>query len=290
MNQIKVTILRPSGNDTALVEGIPERSQDKKKINDFVMFKYPNVEQVGFYDLENKRLEMAGREFCANAARAFAWVLSTKLGMKDFVLNVSGIKEPILAKVSSSNKVYIQFPVKRKTTFIKQLSKDLYEIRLEGIQILINTNEKSFKQDKKQITQDALRLLDKYGLRTQYKASGIMYIKQANAKNFVLKPIVWVRDIETLFYETACGSGSVALGFLQSFLLKKEVAIKVKQPSGRSIDIKIIHKNSDSMCAQISGEVKILDSKTLGNYSYYRGKPQSILSKPRVIKFVSKFE
>src|SRR5579859_6163185 len=76
-----ITIIRPGGNDTALIEGIVS-VEKRKNINAQIMAKFPNVEQVGFYDYDKTAniaiLEMAGGEFCGNAVRSLAYLLLGK--------------------------------------------------------------------------------------------------------------------------------------------------------------------------------------------------------------------
>lgn len=63
-----------------------------------------------------------------------------------------------------------------------------------------------------------------------------MYIEYIDNK-IQLTPIVYVRDINTLFYETACGSGTTAVGIYQSFKNGKSVNLEVVQPSGNIINV-----------------------------------------------------
>ena len=85
MKQIKYSIYRPAGNDTALVYGVEYIQEQKKKINNFIMKKHKNVEQVGFINInEIKELQMAGGEFCENATRSAAYsYLNGKQGKRN---------------------------------------------------------------------------------------------------------------------------------------------------------------------------------------------------------------
>ena len=69
LNDISYQIYNPGGNITALVEGCEYSSDEKKELNQMIMAKNPNVEQVGFLSTKENRLEMAGGEFCLNATR-----------------------------------------------------------------------------------------------------------------------------------------------------------------------------------------------------------------------------
>src|SRR5258708_7503100 len=92
LRKYKIMILRPGGNDTALVSGLVAKD-DKRAINKAIMKKFPTVEQVGFYKFDSNRkeaiLEMAGGEFCGNATRTLAYlILSGEIG--ELSLQVSG--------------------------------------------------------------------------------------------------------------------------------------------------------------------------------------------------------
>src|SRR6185369_17666614 len=101
MKKIKVTILKPAGNDTALVEGIPAR-KDRKKINDKIMQLFPKVEQVGFYKTtRTPRMEMAGGEFCGNATRSFAYLFFKGKKNKG-LFKASGVSQFLNAGINSS--------------------------------------------------------------------------------------------------------------------------------------------------------------------------------------------
>lgn len=87
-------ILNPGGNKTALVEGLNYSKEERKIINDIILNKNKDVEQVGFIDKEKKILEMAGGEFCMNATRCAIYeFLNAKEGKIE--LSVSGVKGKI---------------------------------------------------------------------------------------------------------------------------------------------------------------------------------------------------
>jgi len=57
-----------------LVEGTNYTNGVKRLINDKIMKLNPNIEQVGFVEINNKpKLIMAGGEFCGNATRSAAY-------------------------------------------------------------------------------------------------------------------------------------------------------------------------------------------------------------------------
>ena len=67
---IRYQIFDPSGNITALVEGDRFTPEERIRINDAIMAKHADVEQVGFLSTGTPEMTMAGGEFCGNATRS----------------------------------------------------------------------------------------------------------------------------------------------------------------------------------------------------------------------------
>jgi len=112
MKTYSYTIYRPAGNDTALVSGIVKSKALRKKINDAIMQKNANVEQVGFIEKikGQYRLLMAGGEFCGNALRSAAFAfLNGKPG--EIKIKVSGVKKPLKAGVHKKGNAWAQMPI-----------------------------------------------------------------------------------------------------------------------------------------------------------------------------------
>src|SRR3989344_3000569 len=148
LEQFELAILRPGGNDTALVKGVVEKSK-RKAINELILKDYSNVEQVGFYqyftDKNLAQIEMAGGEFCGNAIRALAFLLlKGKRGI--IYIKSSGINGILKAGINNKNEVYTQIPVIRSIKKIKKMSRDVYFIPMEGIAFLVTKNVANGKQ------------------------------------------------------------------------------------------------------------------------------------------------
>ena len=69
-----------------------------------------------------------------------------------------------------------------------------------------------------------------------------------------IHPIVWVKSIDTLYYETACGSGSLATAI---YIKYKENYnwVKIKQPSGYFINVEFIESEDYLDKAIVSGKI-----------------------------------
>ena len=83
------------------------------------------------------------------------------------------------------------------------------------------------------------------------KAIGVILLE--NVQNELkIYPIVWVKDVNTMYYETACGSGSLAAAIYKNTAEE----IEIIQPSGYSIKVKILNNGNYIENAVISGIVK----------------------------------
>lgn len=87
----------------------------------------------------------------------------------------------------------------------------------------------------------------------------------------VIYPVVYVRDADTLYYETACGSGTTALGL--TLAEQKGVSINdvpIIQPSGMLIKFSVDYDGDKFGYAQISGPIEQLeDQERWRNYNYF---------------------
>lgn len=108
MKEYEYYMYSPGGNDTALVLENVESTKIKKVISDMVMEQNSKIEQVGFIDKNQKKLVMAGNEFCANAARCAIYeYLNGRKGEMD--IKVSGCKSILHGGIRGEN-VYLEYP------------------------------------------------------------------------------------------------------------------------------------------------------------------------------------
>lgn len=224
----KYSLYYPAGNTTALVyEG---NNLDYKLINDEILAKHSEVEQVGF--IVNNELKMAGGEICFNALRCAAKFLLDKNNCNKINAKLNkieyecGIRDNLFIKEDNLKEKYknkaIYYTKIPLTTNINKLSDYEYSVDLGDIFHIIYTKKLDINDENiKNFAYEYFKnnsLLDK-------KAVGFMYLQEN-----ILKPVVWVRDIKTLFFESACGSGSFSsFLYFNQFLNKDYIALK--QPS-----------------------------------------------------------
>lgn len=258
IGEIKYKVLNPGGNKTALVDGSEYTDNQKKLINNMIMEKNPQIEQVGFLSNKINRLEMAGGEFCMNGTRCAIWeYLKGKEG--EIEISVSGTDKMILGKVLNDKKVEIQLDIGKNIANLYEVKNDFTCIKIDGILIAILNEKKSktyiqkLKQDEEK-TKNELKQLMIAKLECKEKAIGIMLLEKEVGK-IKINPIVWVKAIDTVLYETACGSGSLGTA-IYNYLKNKDKEIEIVQPSGYSINIKLEENENYIEKAVIRGIVE----------------------------------
>ncbi len=259
-------ILRPAGNDTALVSGIVKDPVKRKAIADVIQREFPNVEQVGFInpDKKNAELLMTGGEFCGNATRSAVYhILSMNPGK--IKIKASGVKKKLLAGITEDGDCFSQMPVYSDPSYVKAdpKNKGNYLVELEGITHYVDFNVSKIKTLAiDEIKERARAQMFELGINS-YPACGIIYA-EALDDGWIIHPVVYVRDANTLYYETACGSGTTAFGLVHA--LKKGGSVKdisVMQPSGLSIKVSVEFNGSSFGYVQIQSPIKRLGEGVL---------------------------
>ena len=251
----KYNIYIPSGNPTALVIGIENNIDTRRYINDEIIYKYNGfVEQVGFVN-ENKNeavLLMAGGEFCGNATRsAIYYYLDGKPGIIN--INVLGVDLELTGGIDKENNVWVDMPI-MKSNFIRKNNDNSIIVKIPGITHLVIEYSNVPKEYKNNLEEYSKIMLKKYNL-TKEVAAGVMYIKREK-ESIYLFPYVYVKSVNTWFFETACGSGTTAVGIYESYITKNSINKDIIQPSKEIISVKVENINNKIVSATISGKVK----------------------------------
>ncbi|PIQ91650.1 MAG: hypothetical protein COV70_02550 [Parcubacteria group bacterium CG11_big_fil_rev_8_21_14_0_20_39_22] len=218
---MKYLKINPGGNITAIVRD-NFTQKEKVKLSQKIMRKDKTIEQVGFWShSKNKKndgfLDMAGGELCGNAMRALGMLIYKETGKSILKLESSGTNEVV--------KTYIKGSDSAIKLSLDDFSGSKNYCSLPGIKYFIT--KKVFERVK------AYNILKrKFG---KFPASGIISYKKEKSL-YVIKPIIWVRAVDSLIEETACGSGTLALAFL-IYSKYKTRNFKIKQPSGSIFDV-----------------------------------------------------
>lgn len=262
-NQIirRATIAYPSGNTTAVIFD-QLMDENREDLNDKIMAMWkqtmptaPEIEQCCFVAEPRDssaiaRVEMFGGEFCGNATRSVIQIL-TKGGDYQGLIEVSGVERPLNFNVKNSV-VTLEMPLPSDGEITRVVDEGML-VQLDGITQLVVTDNSS--KTPRQLLGELL-ISNKYLLAEQ-SAVGVSYYDPLSKKADFC---VWVKEVDTIFDETACGSGTCAIGIASAMSSKANQDLKVLQPSGESIATSAqFDVETDSVVASnISGTVSIL--------------------------------
>ena len=183
-----VVMADPAGNRTAIVRSGVPKSERAKVASAIMADPALRAEQVGFetrplYGKSFGRLEMAGGEFCGNAARSFGYLLCREKEIDHCKIEMSGTREQL----------EVICDLERETS----AAEGLYPLVVSrGITHMICV-DREFDEA------FARRMIDKFG--KAYSAFGVMFV---NGDSLI--PVVYVADTDTVCCESSCGSGSLA--------------------------------------------------------------------------------
>jgi histidine racemase len=260
----RMVVAYPSGNTTALVYD-QLLSSDRKLLNDRIMRSWksahpdlPEIEQCCFLTLPFNseaavRVEMFGGEFCGNATRSAAWVV-TEGNDYSGLIEVSGVDKPLKFTVQGGE-VTVEMPLPEGNRRPRVVDEGTL-VELDGISQLVVTDTSHREIKTARQTLSELLASNKYGLAGQ-PAVGVTYYDSSTGQ---AEFCVWVNEVATIFDETACGSGTCAVGVAAAARAGGAERLSVTQPSGEVI---ITDSEYDSDLAQvtgssITGQVKIL--------------------------------
>lgn len=237
METRKTLVTAAGGNGTA-IEIIDEplsrgeyASRGKRLGDDFEKL---GAEQAGFLVLGENHFEMAGGEFCGNATRSAAVLLYQETGAENVFFTVSGFDGTVHATVQSTNAttffVEAMFPgmnAKMKDVVLDDGSSATV-VDLGGIVHVVIMAEFPSDPDVYKVQHRAI--VERFNFSDR-DAVGVVWC-QEQGDSILMHPVVWVRAIDTFFYETSCGSGTIAVG-------KVTGISSIIQPSGKIISADI---------------------------------------------------
>ena len=233
MKSVDYFVANPAGNITIFVVSPAERSEYQEIAKRLLAIDELHGEQVGFIK-EGNRMEMCGLEFCGNASRSFAlWYAQTRSGIDGkgkVTVDVSGADAPIDVEIDTrTSYTKIEMPMPKQVLNWREVGSDGIDgilVDLGGIMHLVLWNvtvsEDLFNKYKNEIN-------EKYNP----PAMGVMFV---NKETLEMTPVVYVRDVDTTYFEGSCGSGSVATAVALS--LEKAPgahSFELTQPAGKIV-------------------------------------------------------
>ena len=255
--EIKYVLMDPTGNRTILVE-TPVPPEDRPDIAAALMKLEPSAEQVGFLSEYGQdtdagtdlALRMAGGEFCGNASMSAAVWYGIRSGSArgTFSVSVSGAADPVQVTISSrpdglwQGIVDMPGPESVETVRFPD-GRQLPVVSFSGISHVIL--EQSMNPE------TAERLVKEWCCFLHADALGLLFL-QPDEENTAspapetfsaaggpdrltrghLTPLVYVPAADTLFWESACGSGTTAVGAWLARIKGGPVRLSLQQPGG----------------------------------------------------------
>ncbi|MBR5534576.1 MAG: hypothetical protein IKU62_06990 [Ruminiclostridium sp.] len=232
---MKLTFQRldPAGNITLLVMTPVPREDYQTIAARLLSLPELDAEQVGFLVPPQQggvvRLEMMGGEFCGNALRSTALHYATSQGFRrsrSFPVEISGYDAPLPVQVNPlTGQVTAEMPLPKEILPCQLFGEPAKAVRIPGILHAISQTEQEPSQEE---VRQALRdLTETYDV----PAAGIMFWQ---FRKKAMKPAVYVRDTDSLFYERSCASGSTAVAAWGALNARKDGQHKldIRQPGG----------------------------------------------------------
>lgn len=192
------------------------------------------AEQAGFLIPSVQHFEMAGGEFCGNAARSAA-VLFSRIQQADVVaFTMSGYDGLVNAVVEESSPstyfvecTFAGLPTKQTDLTLRN-GQSVSVVDLGGIvHVMIETPFPAESSAYEALHRSIVRELSFEGRG----AVGVVWFERLFGRVRIY-PVVWVREVDTFFFEQSCGSGSIAAS-------KVTGVSSIVQPTGEDIEVAI---------------------------------------------------
>ena len=260
----RAAIVYPSGNTTAVVFDQMLKT-NREQLNNNVMESWrrkavgePEVEQCCFVTLPKDeralaKVEMFGGEFCGNATRSVIQLLTKG---KDYqgMIEVSGVDRPLNFSVKNGV-IGLEMPLPEDGELVKIVEEGTL-VQLDGIAQLVVTDLAKRENSSPRGLLNILLSQNKYDLAEQAAVGITYYDPVSNKADFG----VWVKEVNTVFDETACGSGTCAIGIATALQAQENQKLEVIQPSGESIETEAYFNGETGKVttSTISGTVSVL--------------------------------
>jgi len=201
---INYKLVDTAGQITAVVLSEIKRDTQSSISKDLMNYD-SKIEQVVF--IEKNKIQTMGNELCINGSLAGAYLSDNS------IIEISGLNESTKF-IKQKSYISARFPINIVQNKVRNI------IQLTGIVYIISNNKKLANKI----------YLNKLANKYNIPASGIIFFDKNK-----ITPIVYVRDTDTLVWENACASGSLAYFLFSGYT-------KIKQPSNKFIEINILKK------------------------------------------------
>lgn len=255
--RLKVVRADPSGNVTLFVLTPVDRGLHADAAGKLIAaLPEMKVEQVGFASVPlmgtAARLEMAGGEFCGNAARAWGmWTAAGCVPRPERVrIEVSGCNHPIAVDVDwAEGTARTEMPLPLAVRPVPEFGGTL--VHLGSIAHLVVWDEAPSREF-------FHRAEPAFKGMAGLEAYGVIFLNRLDAAGEArLTPFVKVPSVGTLFQEGSCGSGSLAAAVAESVEVRDgEFRRRYVQPAG-ALTASVVRRGGEARGAFIEGPVSL---------------------------------
>jgi diaminopimelate epimerase len=220
-----------SGNATGIIQfKDSSRRSEYPQIAESIMSKDAKLEQFGFLEGANY-FQMSGGEFCGNAALAAVLLIHKQTGQTTGEFITAGFQGNVEFSILLDGKVKCNFSGLEMKIKSKQLANGLdgHLVDLDGITHFVLKPSFTFENNPEVYKKIHTQIIEEIGLQDK-PAVGVIWQEDKN-NEIKIHPIVWVKNINSFFYETACGSGTLAV-----LAANAQNKLSVTQPSGGVIE------------------------------------------------------
>lgn len=264
----------PCGNITILIKNTSLSPHERAlAATEIISPAHLGAEQAGYVDTTGAlpRLDMMGGEFCLNATRSLAVFLLTEglltpadTGWHTGKASVSGMTVPLDIKARSVSAagghlfeaaVLLDLP---SPPTIEAPDPGIKLVRVPGIAHLVfdacrhplpSAGEKAIPA-----------YLRRYGLEHEEAAGCIWLHRPLSPERLsAITPFVWVRATDTIYAETACGSGTLAAALVCFQEQSDPAPLALLQPGGEALTVTpAVSRHAGGCAADVSGPVRLL--------------------------------
>lgn len=269
--KIEVMVANPAGNITILVKTHFDKKDYQEVATKLLSLEELKGEQVAFIKHEGKmedgtwtdgKVEMCGLEFCGNASRAFALMIARGRDVSKVKIDMSGCEEMLDIDVDvKTGYTKVKMPMAKlcEKIDLRVLSEDavekerLADARLVHMDGIVHVVLKGVAASETLFNDIRAVVEEKYSPA----ATGVMFVDDEMKK---MVPVVYVKDVDSTYFEGSCGSGTTACGIaFGQGLCDGSYSWNMKQPAGEIIATVDV-KDGRVTEAYIEGPVEISDS------------------------------
>jgi diaminopimelate epimerase len=255
----------PAGNITIFVLNMENCTPEQRMAAAKALLADPalKAEQIGFVVSQAgggglRRLEMMGGEFCGNAARSFGLLTAREQGLKGkhtVQIAISGAAKPVPVNVDTEEETaeaIIRGPMAEEVLDYKGRHLPVYVF--DGITHIIADDLEPPSAD---MVFSLMKCYEEQSCLTVAGPGAAFGVMFYDTEKGFMKPAVYVRDTDSLVFESSCGSGSAAFGaWAARDLSDGERHFELQQPGGL-IEVRVAKQGGRIGQISIGGKVSL---------------------------------